>query len=323
MALAPPVSGNAINGLGETQLRPPRVVYWANDPDQIPHGAMQRWFYQVDPANPHLAQARAERAQRLAAPLPERQGEPVQRNAQDWTDALAAFAADADFELWGVAAMCAEWVYQGEAVPQSRILMIGVAHDYAAISTAPAATAGAEVVRQYGRAAAGAKALAGWLRLQGWEAQPLTGPMTSAVAMIPAALACGFGELGKHGSIIHPQYGASFRLSAVLTDVPFEPTPPRSHGIDDFCTRCRVCEDACPPQAIAPHKQRVRGTLKWYVDFDRCLPYFNQTHGCAICIATCPFSRPGVGPNLVAKLARRVQRRAEEHAAPPQADEGR
>ena len=36
--------------------------------------------------------------------------------------------------------------------------------------------------------------------------------------------------------------------------------------------------------------------------------FFNQTNGCAICIAVCPWSRPGVGMNLAAKLARRADR---------------
>ena len=199
-------------------------------------------------------------------------------------------------------------VFEGAEVSQHRIVMVGVAHDYDQIEQAPDVPAGAEVLRQYGRAAAAAKALAGWLREQGWDAEPLTGPMTSKVAMIPPALACGFGELGKHGSIINPEFGASFRLSAVLTDAPFEPTPAREHGIDDFCQSCRVCEDACPPEALFQQKQTVRGVEKWYVDFDKCLPFFNQTNGCAICIAVCPWSRPGVGLNLVAKLARRRER---------------
>lgn len=146
------------------------------------------------------------------------------------------------------------------------------------------------------------------LRSEGWEAEPVMGPMTGALAMIPPALACGFGELGKHGSIIDRDMGASFRLSAVLTDAPFAPTPPQSHGIDDFCHNCRICEDACPPEALSSKKQTVRGVEKWYVDFDKCLPFFNQTQGCAICIAVCPWSRPGVGPNLAAKLARRAER---------------
>jgi epoxyqueuosine reductase len=128
------------------------------------------------------------------------------------------------------------------------------------------------------------------------------------VTLIPPALACGFGELGKHGSLITPKMGASFRLSAVLTDAPFEPTPAKEYGIDSFCLHCRVCEDACPPEAILEDKQTVRGEVKWYVDFDKCLPFFNQTHGCAICIAVCPWSRPGVGPRLAEKLSRRAAR---------------
>ena len=121
-------------------------------------------------------------------------------------------------------------------------------------------------------------------------------------------MACGFGELGKHGSLINPEHGSSFRLPAVLTDAPLAPTLPRAFGVDAFCASCRVREHPCPPEAIAPVKQMVRGTLKWYGDFERCLPLFNQTHGCAICIAVCPWSRPGVGLNLAAKLARRAAR---------------
>ncbi len=310
MALCPPLSGNAINGLGEPAPRRARLVYWASDPDTIPHGAMQRWFYGVDPGNADIARAREQRAAVLAEPLAPLADVPVQRGAEQWTAALAAFAETRQgaFEMWGVAAMDLAWIYEGQQVPQSRIVVIGVAHDFQAIAAAPTPVAGAEVVRQYGRAAAAAKAVAGWLRQQGWQAEPVTGPMTTKVALIPPAIACGFGELGKHGSLINAELGASFRLSAVLTDAPFAPTPPRSFGVDDFCSRCRVCEDACPPEAIAPHKQLVRGVYKWYVDFDRCLPFFNQTHGCAICIAVCPWSLPGVGLNLAAKLARRVPR---------------
>ena len=132
--------------------------------------------------------------------------------------------------------------------------------------------------------------------------------MVGKITLIPPALACGFGELGKHGSLITPEMGASFRLSAVLTDAPFAPTPPREFGIDDFCASCRVCEDACPPEAIFSEKQTVRGVKEVVCRFDKCLPFFNQTHGCAICIAVCPWSRPGVGENLAAKLARRAER---------------
>jgi ferredoxin len=310
MALAPDVSGNAINGLGEVAPRRPRMVYWAPDPDTIPHGRMQRWFYSATPPDPRFAAVRAWRQAIYDAPMPEVAGPPARRSPEDWTAALGRFVDEGLCEKVGVAAMRPDWVYEGRSVAQSRVIMVGVAHDYAAMAQAPGIPAAVEVLRQYGRAALAAKTIAGWLRAQGWAAEPATGPMTGAFTMIPPALACGFGELGKHGSIIDRDMGASFRLAAVLTDAPFAPTPPADHGIDAFCAACRICEDACPPAAIRPDKQTVRGETRWYVDFDACLPYFNETQGCAICIAVCPWSRPGVGPSLVAKLARRAGRQA-------------
>jgi Pyruvate/2-oxoacid:ferredoxin oxidoreductase delta subunit len=308
MALKPGVSGNAINGLGEPAPRRPRIVYWASDPDTIPHGAMQRWFYRADPDNPHVNAARAERARLLEGGIAPVSGLPAQRSSDEWLAALRAYSAMLPCERVGATPLDPQWVYEGAATPYSNVIVIAVRHDFDRIACAPDGKAGAEVIRQYGRAAFSAKAIAGWLRRQGWPAEPVTGPMAGTILLIPPAIAAGFGELGKHGSLIDPQFGASFRLSAVLTDAPVAPTPRRSHGIDEFCAHCRVCEDACPPGAIAPAKQTVRGDTKWYVDFDKCLPFFNETNGCAICIAVCPWSRPGVGPNLAAKLARRRER---------------
>ncbi|MGD1926712.1 MAG: 4Fe-4S dicluster domain-containing protein [Paracoccaceae bacterium] len=307
-ALWPEISGNAVNGLGESAFRRPDVVYWAPNPPDIPHGDLQLWFYTQDPGNPRFAEVRAWRKEILEAPLPDVTGSPAKRSPEDWTADLSRFVDDGACEMTGVAEMDPDWVFADEHVAQSRIIIVGVQHDYAEIAKAPDSAAGAEVMHQYGRAAAASKAIAGWLRLQGWDAEPLTGPMTSKVAMIPPAIACGFGELGKHGSIINPEFGASFRLSAVLTDAPFAVTPQRDFGIDNFCQSCRICEDACPPEALFPDKKTVRGAEKWYVDFGRCLPFFNQTQGCAICIAECPWSRPGIGMSLAAKLARRTDR---------------
>jgi ferredoxin len=308
----PNIAGNSINGLDEEEFRRPDMVYWAPDPDTIPHGEMQKYFYLRSNTVEGFAEARARRLAINEAPLPPVADKAACRDPGAWTGLLDRFVTTGDCERIGVAEMQPDWAYQGQDVRQSRIIVIGVQHDYDEISTAPLPQAGLEVVRQYTRAGAAAKTITGWLHTEGWAAEAVTGPLTGSVTLIPPALACGFGELGKHGSIINPELGASFRLSAVLTDAPFAPTPPRDFGIDAFCRNCRICEDACPPEALFPDKKTVRGTRKWYVDFDKCLPYFNETHGCAICIAVCPWSRPGVGPNLAAKLARRAGRLADE-----------
>jgi len=131
--------------------------------------------------------------------------------------------------------------------------------------------------------------------------------MAGSLLMIPPAIECGFGELGKHGSIINKDYGSSFRLAAILTNVPLIPTPKVHYDVDDFCARCQVCSNACPPDAILPEKVPVRGETKWYVDFDKCIPFFNEHFGCGICIAVCPWSIPGRGPRIVEQLMRRKQ----------------
>jgi epoxyqueuosine reductase QueG len=48
------------------------------------------------------------------------------------------------------------------------------------------------------------------------------------------------------------------------------------------------------------------------VDFDRCVPYFVKTYGCAICIEVCPWSEPGRGPRLSELLlSKRVQSKSD------------
>ncbi len=310
MARRPDVTGNAINGLGESKTRQPDMVYWAPDPDDIAFGEVQKWFYGNEPADPVLMEHRKRRKEILDAPLPDLAADQTQRTPDEWTAALDQFIGRGDCEMVGATALQPEWVFSHHQTDFGTVVMLGVQHTYDELKYVPETRGGIEVTYQYCRAAAAAKKVAGWLRQQGWDADPVTGPMVGKILMIPPALECGFGELGKHGSLINKEFGSAFRLGAVLTDAPFAHTSKREFGVDDFCSRCRVCEDACPPFAISSEKQTVRGTEKWYVDFDKCIPFFAETSGCAICIAVCPWSRPGVGENLAQKLAKRAERNA-------------
>jgi epoxyqueuosine reductase len=302
----PPISGNAINGVGEPSQRRPSPVYW-HAPDAIPHGPLQRWFYaRTSDGDEAITEARRDRQRAIDEPLAPLSPQVQVRTADDWTDGVkrAALACGADDV--GVTPMRVEYVFEGHEIPAQRwMIVMAFAQDYNAMKTAPSPRALIEVTRQYTRGTRAAKGVANWFRQQGHDAFAYGGPMAGSFLLIPAAVEAGLGELGKHGSMIHRSMGASFRLACVLVDVPLVADSRDSFGADDFCARCRICEDACPPNAIVDEKVLVRGERRWYVDFDKCLPYFNEAMGCAICLAVCPFSRPTIGTTLVTKLALR------------------
>lgn len=303
MALWPQVSGNDLNGLDQPRTTRPRPVYW-HRPDQTPHGPLQKWFYSQSPET--VAEARALRQQVLDQPLGPLAAVREELSAQEWSAGIKQSALAAGADDVGITGLRAEWVFEGYEVPPQRwIIIIAVAHDYDKLKTAPEPAAAAEVIRQYARGNKVAKDVASWIRARGHDAVPHGGPLAGPVVLIPPAIECGMGELGKHGSIIHRRLGANFRLASVLTDAPLVADREDVFGADEFCLHCQLCSQECPPDAIHDSKQLVRGARKWYVDFDKCLPYFNEHQGCAICIAVCPWSRPGIAPRLAEKMARR------------------
>ena len=307
LRLFPEISGNKVNGLGETERRAPSPIYWHYGRD-IPHKALQDYYLRQFDDKPDLKDFDKKyggRGSREASPKPDR---PVADTPENWATRVREFALGNEADLVGIARIEPEWVFEGYAVDLPSIVVIGVAMDHAKLATAPNIESPIEVMRQYNRGTRAARALANFIQSQGFAARPHGGPMAGPILLIPPAIACGMGELGKHGSLISPIYGSSFRLAGVMTDLPMVADAPKVFGADDFCTNCQICTSACPPDAIFREKQRVRGDTKWFVDFDKCIPYFNDTQGCGICIAACPWSRPGIAPRLAEKMGRRRAR---------------
>lgn len=318
-ALMPAVDGNALNGLGEAAVRRPTEVMWG-DPTKLAHGDVQLHMMMAALAEPEVMAA-AQKEHR--APRPVAASKEV-ASPETWTDRIKRFALDESahrVELVGVARIHDEWIFQGHSVGDFEwMIVLGVEMDFDKLSTAPAHTAAVEVLAQYRRGTYAARELADWIRDRGYPADGHGGPEAGPVQMLPHAIEAGFGELGKHGSIINRTYGSSFRLACVLTSLPLVPDAPDEFGADDFCRGCRVCTDACPPGAIGPDPQLVRGVTKWYVDFDRCLPYFASTHGCAVCLAVCPWSKPGQAPRLAENMLRKRARRGSRAVGDPRGD---
>jgi epoxyqueuosine reductase len=308
--LFPDVSGNTINGLGETEPRRASRFFW-HPPDSHAFGALQKAVINHHRQSPPIAAEYSPTAGR-GPPLIEVVTHCREQSAEANTAEIKAFALDHEADLVGIADMSPMFVFDGYEIEHPTVIMIGVAHDYSELSQAPGSfanpTLGKEVAKQYNRAARVSRAIANYIRAAGYNAEPYPGPFASALLMIPAAIAAGLGELGKHGSMINEKYGSGFRLAGITTNMPLLADEPVSKGVDDFCTNCQVCTNACPPGAISDTKQWVSGVEKYYVNFDKCIPYFGEALSCGLCIAVCPWTRPGVADNLVRKMAARRQR---------------
>jgi epoxyqueuosine reductase len=233
---------------------------------------------------------------------------PVEKLASE----AAAFALSHEADAVGITPMDPLYVFEGYTVEEPWVIVLVLAHNYERLRQVPSnETNGVgvtEIGDQYARGTRASYALANWIRSQGYNAKAYPGPAADALLLIPPAIAAGLGELGKHGSLITPQFGSGVRLAGVTTDMPMVATMPNRFGADDFCKTCQVCTNACPPGAIMEKKQMVRGVERWYVDFDKCIPYFAETASCGICFATCPWTRPDARPKLFASMARRLAR---------------
>jgi epoxyqueuosine reductase QueG len=212
-------------------------------------------------------------------------------------------------ELVGISEVTNDVVYEGRSISLRYAVCLGLSMDRTETQHVPHVRAAVEVMRAYREASRIAIRLARNIRKMGWPARAYGNPNSTDILHIPLAINAGIGQLGKHGSMINETLGSNFRLAAVLTDLPLVCDEPVDIGVDDLCLQCQRCVIDCPPDAIFQHKQLVRGVEKWYVDFDKCIPYFTKTHGCAICIEVCPWSVPGRGPALSQKLlAKRAMR---------------
>lgn len=302
----PPRSGNIINGLGETAKRQAtRVFHWPLGKPPMEWQALDVVFNLVGGiGGPVFGWGMV--WQRLWNLWQTRRANgPVATKQREVTDPVAmaeeikAYIREHFTEsIVGIAEVIPTDIVEGEATEYKYVICVGQPMERDIMVKAPQPIAGWEVMRGYRRVSKQAVKLSAHIRKMGWSAKAHADPKAGTLLHIPPALRAGLGQLGKHGSVITKEYGSNVRLAAVTTDLPMAIDQPIDIGVDDLCVSCRRCTLDCPPDAITDAKQIVRGEEKWYVDFDKCVPYFVENAGCAICIEVCPWSEPGRGPKL-------------------------
>jgi epoxyqueuosine reductase len=302
----PEISGNELNGLDDPGLRPPDPILWHFDPSKTPFSELQDWYRNAVGLTEGAHQHRLANQEYRTRPQAEVADEGPELTPAQWSEAIKKAALEeCEADAVGITRVDPNWVFNSYEQQNKWVIVMGYRQLEDARPLASTPPAQVEYQHQYRRGNRSAIKLVNWIKNNGQMAEPHGGPDAGSMLLVPAAVKAGLGELGKHGSIISRELGSWFRLSIVLTNLELVEDEVDDIGVDDFCLNCQVCSRECPVDAIHDDKKMVRGVEKWYVDFDKCIPYFMTHNGCGICIAECPWSRPGVSDSLASKLARR------------------
>jgi epoxyqueuosine reductase len=297
----PSHAGNRVNGLGEKEKRRPSRVFHALGRPGYPLAGLNAFFLMNNTAGIVWQAIKYRwRLRNSNGPIAKMQLEVEDKSqmAKHIKDKAIEFGAG----VVGITDFIETDSYDDIDNRFPNAICIGNPMQREEMLHVPHARAAVEVQRVYGEVADVAIKLAAHIRSLGWAAYAYGDPRSTDILQIPLAIRAGLGELGKHGSIITKEFGSNLRLSTVATNMPLSFDQPIDIGVEDLCASCRRCTVDCPPSAISDEKQWVRGEYRWYVDFDKCVPYFSANFGCAICQEVCPWSEPGRGPSLSEKL---------------------
>jgi ferredoxin len=205
------------------------------------------------------------------------------------TDALKTLAYDLGASAVGCAALTPIMIADGVELHHDNILCFVVGEEYSAALNGPRAIE-TESTSVYVRCAEIATTLAEQIRQMGYAALAHHNGGDDIMA-IAALWAAGFGELGKHGSLIHPELGASHRPGFVTTTLPLQHDSPISFGVQETCLHCNLCTNNCPADAIPRDDYIItEGVKRWITDVERCYTVSRMREQyCHICVDVCPY----------------------------------
>lgn len=188
----------------------------------------------------------------------------------------------------GIAELTPVMINDDADLPHEFVICIIVAEDYAKTRGGPRAIE-LEAMHTYSACAQISTKLAAFVRELGYPAIAHHNGACEVQA-IPAMYAAGLGELGKHGSLVHPEMGASHRPGFVTTNLRLMADAPNIFGVQDTCLNCNLCTNNCPGDAIPEDFIRTEGVRRWVTDIEKCYVYSRlRPQYCHICVDVCPY----------------------------------
>ena len=208
------------------------------------------------------------------------------------TARIKAKARELGADLVGICRLTPSMVDLGEEVPHEFVIAACIVEDYHKVLEGADAVE-EEAMRVYAACSDLSTELAAYIRDLGYPAWAHHNGVREVQA-IPVFYQVGFGELGRHGSLINEKYGADFRPGMVTTDLPLDVDQPREFGVQDFCMNCNVCMQNCPGDAIPEDYVVTDGIKRWLIDLEKCYPYSRlRDEYCHLCVDVCPYNVRG------------------------------
>ncbi|PTD94848.1 hypothetical protein C9439_00455 [archaeon SCG-AAA382B04] len=211
-------------------------------------------------------------------------------------------------DLVGITELDSKWIYSnyyerstgdsgelsldGAPTPESQTnisydyaIVMAVEMDWEIIKTSPSWEITTETAISHSEIAKLSARLAEFIRGLGYAAVPSGNDTTQS---IPLAIDAGLGQIGRHGLLITPEFGARQRICKVYTNLPLEQDKPIDFGMQEYCENCQKCAEACPVNAI---DEGSFDSLD--IDSEACLlSWVERGTRCANCIKECPWSNP-------------------------------
>ena len=209
---------------------------------------------------------------------------------------LKAKAKEYGADIVGICEIEPGDIYKGRLMEEKYAIAVGKRMRYSAFKEVPSKESAIECIRIYEELGETVIKLADYIRSLGWPCKIEHPIGDSDLLHIPIGLKAGFGELGRHGSIIHPDLGPLFRMGSVATSLPMALDAPIDAGIAEFCDNCNACRIYCPANAIPDRRSPEAGKDhlgkdRYLVDTGKCFPYFNRNYYCSICLPVCIYNR--------------------------------
>jgi epoxyqueuosine reductase QueG len=247
----------------------------------------------IDRVSEYLRQIYEDQYPRFDGPVaPERhEFESPEAAARHLKEKAIAFGAD----VVGICRIEPSDVYRGRTVTETFAIAVGQRMRWREFQVVPSRESAIECLRVYFTLGETVIQLADYVRSLGHACRVEHPIGDSDLLHIPIGLKAGFGELGRHGSIIHPRLGPLFRMGSVATSIPLAIDRPIDAGIAKFCDTCRACRKYCPPGAIPDARSPEAGKDhlgydRYVVDTGRCFPYFAAHSYCSICLPVCVYN---------------------------------